>query len=90
MIIKIDKELCVKIEALQYEVESRKDIIVAVLSGSLTMREDKFNAYHAEYQEFFKQYNKAKQEMIDKYIDPSLKTKSWNLTFNTQELIIEE
>lgn len=91
MIIKIDSEICNKIEALQYEVESRKDIITSVIAGTVSMKGDLFEKYHNEYQEFFKQYNKAKQEMTDKYItDPALKNKAWNLTFNTCELTIED
>lgn len=90
MIIKIDSNICKNIEALQYEVESRKDIIVAVLSGTVSMKTDKFNDYHKEYQEYFKKYNQAKQDMVNKYIDPSFKNKAWNLTFDTCELLIEE
>ena len=89
--MKIDKEICNKIEALQYEVESRKDIITAVIAGTVNMKGDMFDKYHAEFQKYFTDYNKAKQEMMDKYItDPALKNKNWNLTFNTCELVIED
>ena len=90
MIIKIDSNICKNIEALQYEVESRKDVIVAVLSGIVSMKSDKFNDYHTEYQNYFIKYNKAKQDMINQYVEPSFKNKPWNLTFDTCELLIEE
>ena len=56
----IDNELCAKIEALQYEVECRKDIIVQVLAGVVSIKGEQFKAYQDEYKQYFIDYNKAK------------------------------
>lgn len=85
-VIIVDEALTAKIEALQYEVESRKDIIAQILSGSLTVKGDHFKRYHEEYQQFFIDYNKAKQELIDAY---NLQDKAWNLDFRSRQLTIE-
>lgn len=81
-------ELCNKIEALQYEVESRKDVIAQIVAGSLVMKKESFDAYQNEYKQFFIQYNKAKQEMLDEY-NVSNDT-MWSLDFNSKELTIVE
>lgn len=85
--IVIDTSLCEKIEALQYEVESRKDLISYIIANGLVINGDQFEKYQTEYKNYFAEYNKAKQEMIDKYIgDNSI---HWNLQFKTKELTIE-
>lgn len=84
MTIVIDKELCDKIEALQYEVESRKDVITQVLSGAVAVRGELFANYQDEYKKYFIAYNKAKQEMIDAYKIPA--NCDWNLEFHNCEL----
>ena len=43
-----------------------------------------FKAYQDEYKECFIAYNKAKQEMLDKYEVPANST--WNLDFASREL----
>lgn len=84
MTIIIDKEMCNHIEALQYEVESRKDIITMVLSGSVSIRGDLFEQYQEEYKSYFIEYNKAKQAMLEAYKVP--KNSNWNLEFRSCEL----
>lgn len=84
MKIIIDEELCTKIEMLQYEVFSRKEIITSYLQMSDNTASELFKTYQAEYTDYFTQYNKAKQEMVKKYEVPS--DKSWNLDFATREL----
>jgi hypothetical protein len=83
----VDEVLTNKIEALQYEVESRKDIIVQVLAGVIAIKGDQFKNYQEEYKQFYIDYNKAKQEMLDKYNIPNNAT--WNLSFATRELTME-
>lgn len=90
MIITIDKSICENIEALQYEVESRKDVIIQALSGSVKMKSDMFDDYHKKYQEFFKQYNQAKSEMIKKYLSNEDGKKAWSLDFSSCELTVED
>lgn len=90
MMIIIDKIICENIEALQYEVESRKDVIIQALSGSVKMKSEMFDRYHKEYQEFFKKYNQAKSEMVKKYLPNEDGKKSWSLDFNSCELTVED
>lgn len=84
----IRDELCNKIEALQYEVESRKDVIAQIVAGSLVMKKESFDAYQNEYKQFFIQYNKAKQEMLDEYNVSN--DAMWSLDFNSKELTVVE
>jgi hypothetical protein len=88
MKIIVDKNLVERIEALQYEVESRKDIISQILANGFKTAGDAFEKYQSEYKEFFIQYNKAKQEMLDAYNIPN--GAKWNLTFNNCELTVED
>lgn len=87
MKIIINDELCNHIEALQYEVESRKDVIVNVLAGAIHVSGDLFEKYQDEYRKFFIEYNKAKQDMLDEYKVPA--NVGWNLDFRTKELVLE-
>lgn len=84
MKIIVNKEIVEKIEVLQYEVESRKDIISQMLANGMNTSGDAFKRYHDEYQEYFIMFNKAKQEMLDIYKVP--KNTSWNLDFSSYEL----
>lgn len=83
MKIIIDEELCTKIEMLQYEVNSRKEIITMYLNMG-TAKTDSFEEYQKEYTTCYTEYNKAKQEMLNIYKVPA-KT-NWNLDFATREL----
>lgn len=84
MKIIIDEQLCTKIEMLQYEVNSRKEIITAYLQMSDNTTSNLFKAYQDEYKQYFTDYNKAKQEMVEQYKVPT--GSSWNLNFATREL----
>ena len=84
MKIIIDEQLCTKIEMLQYEVFSRKEIITSYLNMSSNISSELFKAYQDEYKEYFTAYNKAKQEMLKKY--QVLAVNNWNLDFTTREL----
>lgn len=86
-IIVVDEDLTLKIETLQYEVESRKDIMVQFLAGTISIKSEAFNAYQEEYKKYFIEYNRAKQEMLDRYGVPN--DASWNLSFATRELTVE-
>ena len=88
MIIIVEKELVEKIEALQYEVESRKDVISQILTNGFKVSGDTFNKYQEEYRNYFIQYNRAKQEMLDIY--KIAKGAAWSLSFATCELTVEE
>lgn len=83
MKIIVDNELCTRIEMLQYEVNSRKEIITTYLQTN-TNKTDLFEAYQKEYTEYFTEYNKAKQELVKTYNVPN--NSKWNLNFATREL----
>ena len=88
MTINVDKTLVEKIETLQYEVESRKDVISQILAKGFKVAGDAFAKYQAEYKEYFIQYNKAKREMLNAYgVDSN---SAWTLDFATCVLTIEE
>lgn len=87
--IEINKELCDYIEALHYEVYSRKDLLTFAIGKGLVDTES-FNKYHNEYQEFYVKYEIAKQELYDTYVKEKYgyKPLKWELKFSTRTLII--
>lgn len=90
--LKMDEEITNKLEALNYEVNSRKEIIAFML-GSDYVNSDAFVKYQDEYQKFFIEYQTAKQVLEDTYVRPLLEdgqTVTWNLDFTTGELTIYE
>ena len=88
MQINVEKSMVEKIEALQYEVESRKDVISQILASGFKISGDTFEKYQTDYRNFFIQFNKAKQEMLKVYNVPG--TAKWNLDFASGILTIEE
>lgn len=93
MIIKVTQEEKDILEAYHYQVNSRKDIIAAVLNTTLNLNEERFIKYHREYEEFYKDYEIAKEKIITPYIKQYFKDNrkhSWSLNFETCELTIEE
>lgn len=88
MKITVNKEIVEKIEALQYEVESRKDVIVQILANGLKVSGDTFDKYQEEYRKFFIEYNKAKQDMLEKCQIPN--DVMWNLDFSSCVLTLED
>jgi hypothetical protein len=80
----VNEELCTRIEMLQYEVNSRKDIITSYLKNNENGLNPLFTEYQDKYKEYFMAYNKAKQELIKTYNIP--KGSIWNLDFATKEL----
>lgn len=89
MTIEISKEMCDKIEALQYEVDSRKDLIAFIIANDMKTTSSQFEKYNKEYLEYFKKYNQAKQEMVHTYF-PDINYLSWNLDFASRTVTIEE
>ncbi len=89
-----NQEIINLIQSLQYEVESRKNIIKDLMNsdnGFMNYNEKTFNKYHKEYVEFFVQYETAKEELqkmyVKEYVD-KYSSVSWNLDFGTHELTI--
>lgn len=90
--VKVDNnDLVSKIEALQYEVESRKDLIAFAMTRDDLTDSPSFKQYQEEYRDFFIQYNVAKNLLEKQYVYPKCpNAKRWNLDFETHELTIEE
>lgn len=76
------------IQSLQYEVESRKDLLAHMINTGTDIDSEPFKKYEKEYQEFFVQYNVAKEAMQKNLLEPAVQTKliSWNLDFESCEV----
>lgn len=94
MIVEIPKETVEILEAYSYQVNSRKDIIIGVISESLSMDNERFIKYHKEYEEFYKGYQQAKNNLIVPYIKElfpdTWNNKNWTLDFSSGILKIED
>lgn len=89
--IEINQELCDYIEALHYEVYSRKDLLTFAI-GKGIVDTDSFKQYHDEYQEFYVKYETAKDELYNMYLKEKYEGKPihWELKFNTRILNVME
>ena len=52
--IKIDEDISTKIEALQYEIDTRKDVIAFMIASDMNMETDAFKKYSKELKPLFK------------------------------------
>lgn len=83
-----DRQFIDDLERLQYEVFARKNIISYLLESNKVS--ECFEQYHKEYLEFFKLYEKKKQEVEKLYVKPVCPmAESWNLDFMSGELTID-
>ena len=81
----VPEELNNYIEALQYEVNARKDLCAYMIDHGMEGT-DQFNKYHKEYIECFVNYNTAKDELTKMFNISG----AWNLDFETRELTYDE
>ena len=90
-VIKIENEEFVNlIEALHYEVNSRKDLIAYMLNSNMRTDTEAYEKYNREYREFYIQYNEAKNKLEEMYVRTAVENPtSWNLDFETGEVTIE-
>lgn len=89
--INVNQETVNMIEALHYEVNSRREVIQFMLTKpDPGFNKELFDAYNKEYAEFYAQYDMAKMELQKQYIPEELvaKNASWNLDFGSCELTI--
>lgn len=88
----IDNELKNYIESLDYEYQSRKDLIVFMLANNMNINTESFQKYQNEMTEYFIKFNIAKQELEKKYIKPVIgdHVVNWSLDYATNTLSIEE
>ena len=94
MIIKIENRNFIdELERLQNEVQSRQSIIAYMISSGVDIKSASFQEYQREYFDYFKKYDKKKEEVRLTYIAPNLTdeeaaTKNWTLDFASGELTI--
>lgn len=88
--IKIDEDITTKIEALQYEIDTRKDVIAFMIASDMNMETDAFKKYSKELTEFKVQYEEAKRVIEEDYVIPAMEGKkcTWSLDFYTSEVSI--
>ena len=89
--IKIETALRDYIQALHYEVESRKSLLVFAMERGLIGTEA-FEKYHDEYKEHFIMYKHAKSNLEEVYIKPIIRDDQhvdWELDFYESEIIIK-
>ena len=88
--VQVSSDVCELIEALQYEVESRKEIISFMLSSGMDIHSDSFKKYEKQYIDFFIQYNEAKNRLEADFVRPfANEFETWNLDFTTQIITIK-
>ena len=89
-IIKIENEEFVNlIEALHYEVNSRRDLIAYMLNSDMRTDTEAYEKYNKEYREFYIQYNEAKNKLEEIYVRTTVENPiNWNLNFSTGEITI--
>lgn len=87
-VIKIGEDVRDHIQALQYEVESRKDLLAHMIQTGTDTGSEAFKRYEKEYQEYFVQYNIAKEALQNQVLSPQVEGKliSWNLDFASCEV----
>lgn len=89
--VEISDELRDYIEALAYDVESRKNIIIFALEKDL-IHTDSFKQYQKEYQDAFVSFELAKQELEKTYVKPIIGDRQviWDLDYSTKIITIKE
>lgn len=79
------------LESLQFEVESRKEVIGFLISSN-GINSESFRKYEKEYQEFYIKYQTAKDEFEETYVRPNISEEdgyvSWDLDFQLKEVKI--
>lgn len=89
--ITVPQERVTRIQALQYECDSRKDLLTFMLDKGAAPTSEGFRAYHDEYTKLHAQYEQAKEEMQKAVLEPQIPGTllKWNLDFSTGEAACE-
>lgn len=89
--IEVNQETVNLLQALHYEVSTRKEVLQFLLSQpNMEINKDLFDQYHKELVEFTAKYDTAKKELEKAYVPEILKSHqiSWELDFLSNELVI--
>lgn len=84
--ITVNQDTVNLLEALHYEVNSRREVIHFMLTKpDPGFNKELFDHYNKEYAEFYAQYDMAKNELQRTYVSDELVAKGavWNLDFNS-------
>ncbi len=86
-IINVPQETVTKIQALQYECESRKGLLAFMLDKGGSVESEGFRAYHREYTDFNARYEQAKEDMQKTVLEPQVPGRllTWKLDFASGE-----
>lgn len=86
----IDQNEIDTLEAFNYEMSSRRDLIASMVQMGIPMSDPNFKQYHQEYQDWYVKYESAKSEFERKYVKPIAGDRSlnWNLDFHDKTLTI--
>ena len=88
-IVTVNEGVRDEIQALQYEVESRKDLLKYMVENGTDLHSEAFVTYHQEYQEFYVQLQTAKEDLQKNILEKACgdaKLLNWNLDFATCEV----
>ena len=88
----IEEALVNYIEGLDYEYQSRRELIVFMLTSNMNIETIAFQKYQKEMTDYYIKFNIAKEELEKKYIRPIINNKnvSWQLDYTTNTIKIEE
>lgn len=91
-IIQIPEDtLFVKLERLQYELDSHKDLLSWLFAQNV--QNTLVTKYMTEYNDIFKEYQVTKQQFEDEFIAKHVhhpeKSYNWRIHFTTREVVIE-
>lgn len=88
-IVAIPEEVVNRVQALDIETESRKNLIAYMLSSNLTTATEQFEAYQKEYRDFYYQFDIAKSEIERDYVRTAIENPiRWELNYSTGEVTI--
>lgn len=78
------------LERLHYETNARENII-ALMTNNGMMNSSSYEKYWNEYMELFKEYQKAKDAIADKFVTPEVgedANASWEINFEKKVITI--
>lgn len=88
----VPADICNMLEALNYEVESRKSLISFMIDHGMPLDTPIAKIYVDEYTELFSEYEIAKKQFERLFIKPAIgdnKLLSWTITFENSQCEIK-
>lgn len=87
--IAIPQEVVNKIQALNAEVDARKNLIAFMISSEMNISNEQFNNYQSEYLKYFVEFEEAKSNFEKEYVRTAIANPiSWNLDYQECEVAI--